>query len=228
MKKMDNRGQLIVVSGPSGAGKDTIVKEVLKTNKSAWESISCTSRSPRPGEVDGRDYYFLSREEFEQRIKDKKFLEYAEYADNYYGTPVDVIQDKLNQGIDVILVIEIQGALKIKEMLEETVFIFILPPSMKELKRRLEGRNTETKDKLLKRFQTAYKELNEVTKYNYVVINDEVEVAAAKVNAILASEKCRVDRIEEVYLNSLEEEIHEILREDREFINIPVSVNKEN
>ena len=156
------------------------------------------------------------------------YLEYAEYADNYYGTPADVIQDKLNHGIDVILVIEIQGALKIKEMLEETVFIFILPPSMKELKRRLEGRNTETKDKLLKRFQTAYKELNEVTKYNYVVINDEVDVAAAKVNAILASEKCRVDRIEEVYLNSLEEEIHEILREDKEFINIPVSVNKEN
>ena len=227
MKRMKNEGQLIVVSGPSGAGKDTVIKEVLKTNKSAWVSVSCTSRTPRPGEIDGRDYFFLTREEFEQRIKENKFLEYAEYADNYYGTPADVIQEKLDQGIDVILVIEIQGALKIKEKLEETIFIFILPPSMKELKRRLEGRNTETKEKLFKRFQTAYKELNEVTKYNYVVINDEVDLAAKKINAILASEKCRVDRIEEVYLNSLEEEIHEILSEDKEFANIPIKINQE-
>ena len=227
MKRMKNEGQLIVVSGPSGAGKDTVIKEVLKTNKSAWVSVSCTSRKPRPGEIDGRDYFFLTREEFEQRIKENKFLEYAEYADNYYGTPADVIQEKLDQGIDVILVIEIQGALKIKEKLEETIFIFILPPSMKELKRRLEGRNTETKEKLFKRFQTAYKELNEVTKYNYVVINDEVDLAAKKINAILASEKCRVDRIEEVYLNSLEEEIHEILSEDKEFANIPIKINQE-
>lgn len=227
MKRMKNEGQLIVVSGPSGAGKDTVIKEVLKTNKSAWVSVSCTSRKPRPGEIDGRDYFFLTREEFEQRIKENKFLEYAEYADNYYGTPADVIQEKLDQGIDVILVIEIQGALKIKEKLEETIFIFILPPSMKELKRRLEGRNTETKEKLFKRFQTAYKELNEVTKYNYVVINDEVDLAVKKINAILASEKCRVDRIEEVYLNSLEEEIHEILSEDKEFANIPIKINQE-
>lgn len=227
MKRMKNEGQLIVVSGPSGAGKDTVIKEVLKTNKSAWVSVSCTSRKPRPGEIDGRDYFFLTREEFEQRIKENKFLEYAEYADNYYGTPADVIQEKLDQGIDVILVIEIQGALKIKEKLEETIFIFILPPSMKELKRRLEGRNTETKEKLFKRFQTAYKELNEVTKYNYVVINDEVDLAAKKINAILTSEKCRVDRIEEVYLNSLEEEIHEILSEDKEFANIPIKINQE-
>lgn len=228
MKKMKNEGQLIVVSGPSGAGKDTIIKEVVKTNKTAWISVSCTSRQPRPGEGNGRDYYFLTKEEFEQKIKENKFLEYAEYADNYYGTPADVIQEKLGQGIDVILVIEIQGALKIKEMLEDTIFIFILPPSMRELKRRLEGRNTETKEKLFKRFQTAYKELNEVTKYNYVVINDEVELAAQKINAILASEKCRVDRIEDVYLNSLEEEIHEILREDKGFVNIPISINNKN
>ena len=227
MKRMKNEGQLIVVSGPSGAGKDTVIKEVLKTNKSAWVSVSCTSRKPRPGEIDGRDYFFLTRDEFEQRIKENKFLEYAEYADNYYGTPADVIQEKLDQGIDVILVIEIQGALKIKEKLEGTIFIFILPPSMKELKRRLEGRNTETKEKLFKRFQTAYKELNEVTKYNYVVINDEVDLAVKKINAILASEKCRVDRIEEVYLNSLEEEIHEILSEDKEFANIPIKINQE-
>ncbi len=224
MKKTKTEGQLIVISGPSGCGKGTIVKGVLNTNDKTWVSISCTSRKPRPGEIDGREYYFLSKDEFEQDIKNGRFLEYAEYADNYYGTPRDVIQKKLDQGIDVILEIEIQGALKIKELLEDTIFIFILPPSMKELKKRLEGRNTETKDKITKRFLTAYKEINEVTKYNYVVVNDDIELAVKKVNSILLSEKCRVDRIEESYLNSLEEEIHEILREDKIFINEKLNI----
>lgn len=219
MKKTSEIGQLVVISGPSGAGKDTIVKELLKINQKVWLSVSCTSRKPRPMEVEGKDYYFLSREEFEQKINENKFLEYAEYTGNYYGTPKDVIQEKLNQGIDVILVIEIQGALKIKEMFSETIFIFILPPSIKELKMRLENRNTETEDKILKRFKTAYNELNEVTKYNYVVINDTVNEAALKVNHILEAEKCRVDRIEETYLNSLGEEIHELLIDDKCFVN---------
>lgn len=224
MKETKSEGQLIVISGPSGCGKGTVVQEILKTNNKTWLSISCTSRDPRPGEVDGKDYYFLTTEKFEKRIKENKFLEYAKYSDNYYGTPRDIIQEKLDQGIDVILEIEIQGALKIKEMLEETIFIFILPPTIKELKRRLEGRNTETKDKITKRFLTAYKELNEVTKYNYVVVNDEVELAAKKVNSILLSEKCRVDRIEQSYLNSLEEELHELLREDKIFINEKIDI----
>ncbi len=220
MNKIKTHGQLIVISGPSGCGKDTVVKEVLKTNPNAWLSVSCTSRKPRPGEVNGKDYFFLSRDEFEKKIADGDLLEYAEYAENYYGTPKDIIVEKINQGIDVILVIEIQGALKIKEILKETIFVFILPPTIKELRRRLEGRKTETKEVMMKRFKTAYKEINEVNKYNYVVINDIVEDAATKVNAIIASEKCRVDRIEETFLSSLEEEIHELLISENETIDI--------
>lgn len=220
MNKIKNHGQLIVISGPSGCGKDTVVKEVLKTNPNAWLSVSCTSRKPRPGEINGKDYFFLTREEFEKKISDGDLLEYALYADNYYGTPKDIIVDKINQGIDVILVIEIQGALKIKEILKETIFVFILPPTIKELKRRLEGRQTETKEAMIKRFKTAYKEINEVNKYNYVVINDVVEEAAMKVNAIIASEKCRVDRIEETFIFSLEEEIHELLISENETIDM--------
>ena len=220
MNKIKTHGQLIVISGPSGCGKDTVVKEVLKTNPNAWLSVSCTSRKPRPGEVNGKDYFFLSRDEFEKKIADRDLLEYAEYAENYYGTPKDIIVEKINQGIDVILVIEIQGALKIKEILKETIFVFILPPTIKELRRRLEERKTETKEVMMKRFKTAYKEINEVNKYNYVVINDVVEDAAKKVNAIIASEKCRVDRIEETFIFSLEEEIHELLISENETIDI--------
>lgn len=219
MIKTKNKGMLMVISGPSGCGKDTVIKEVLKKNNNLWISISCTSRPSREGEINGKDYFFLTREEFEKRIETNDLLEYAEYAGNYYGTPKSEIQQKLDSGIDVVLIIEIQGALKIKELLPETLFIFIMPPSMKELKIRLLGRNTETKEKAIERFKTAYKEINELTKYNYVIVNDEVEFAANKINSIITAEKCRVDRIEEVYLNNPEEEIHELLLEDKEFIN---------
>ena len=153
----------------------------------------------------------LSQEEFENRIKKGVFLEYAMYNGNYYGTPKDKILDKLNQGIDVVLEIEIQGALKVKELVPDAIFIFILPPSMDELRKRLVKRGTDSKEKILSRFKRAYQEINEVTKYNYVVINDDIEKAVNKVNSILLSERCRVDRIEEIYLNNMEEEIHEFL-----------------
>lgn len=211
MIKTKKRGQLYVISGPSGCGKDTIVNNLLKKNKNLWLSISCTSREPRGKEKDGVEYFFLSREEFEKEIENDGFLEYAEYAGNYYGTPKKSIEEHLNNGEDVILVIEIQGALKIKTLLPETLFIFILPPSMKELKRRLEGRGTESKEKIDKRFLRAYEEINEVGKYNYVVVNDEVKTAVEKVSAILLSEKCRVDRIIELDVDTIEEEIHEAL-----------------
>ena len=211
MIKTKKRGQLYVISGPSGCGKDTIVNSLLKKNKNLWLSISCTSRAPRGNEKDGIEYFFLSEEEFEKEIENDGFLEYAKYAGNYYGTPKKSIEEHLNDGEDVILVIEIQGALKIKNLLPETLFIFILPPSMKELKRRLEGRGTEDKEKIDKRFLRAYEEINEVGKYNYVVVNDEVKNAVEKVNAILISEKCRVDRIIELDVDNIEEEIHEAL-----------------
>lgn len=209
--KTKNRGNLIVISGPSGAGKGTVIKRLKEINDNIWLSISMTSRGIRSNDIPGVTYFFVSKEEFEKRINEGIFLEYAMYNGNYYGTPKDKILDKLNEGIDVILEIEIQGALKVKELIPEAIFIFILPPSMGELKRRLVNRGTDSIDKILDRFSTAYKEINEVTKYNYVVINDDIEIAVNKVNAILLSERCRVDRIEEVYLNNMEEEIHELL-----------------
>ena len=210
--KSKQRGNLIVISGPSGAGKGTIVSNLLKTYN-AWLSVSMTTRSIRSNDVPGETYYFVSKEEFEERINNNVFLEYAIYNGNYYGTPRDKINEKLDAGIDVILEIEINGALNVKELVPDAIFIFILPPSMKELKKRLIARGTDSMEKILGRFQTAYKEINAVTKYNYVVINDELDKAVEKVKAILLSERCRVDRIEEVYLNNVEEAIHELLVE---------------
>lgn len=217
------KGNLIVISAPSGAGKGTVIDGVMKINNNLWLSVSMTSRNMRSNDIPGETYFFVSKEEFEERIKEGVFLEYAIYNGNYYGTPKDKIQEKLEQGIDVILEIEIQGALKVKELVPDAIFIFILPPSMKELRRRLVNRGTDSKEKVLERFKTAYREINEVTKYNYVVINDEVEKAVSKVNAILLSERCRVDRIEDVYLDNMEEEIHELLV-DKDLDNDPIEI----
>ena len=213
--KTKEKGNLIVVSGPSGAGKGTIIEQLRKINDKIWLSISMTSRSVRSNDIPNETYFFVSRKEFEERIEKGVFLEYAEYNGNYYGTPKDKIADKLNQGIDVILEIEIQGALKVQELVPDAIFIFILPPSMAELRRRLVSRGTDSADKILGRFKSAYQEINEITKYNYVVVNDEVDKAVKKVNAILLSERCRVDRIEDIYLNNMEEELHELLVEKK-------------
>ena len=222
MIKQKKQGQLIVMSGPSGAGKDTIVNELVKKNKNIWVSISATSRKPRNGEKEGENYFFLEKEEFENKIKENYFLEYAEYAGNYYGTPKEKIIEKIEKGFDVILVIEIQGAKKIKELMPEALFIFIMPPSEKELLKRLKNRKTEEKEKIIERFNIAYKEINEVTKYNYVVVNDEIEEATTKVEAIIKAEKCRVDRIEEMLVANQEEIIHEFLMEE-EYDNTTIS-----
>ena len=216
-------GQIIVISAPSGAGKDTVVKELMKRDSSnRWVSVSATSRLPREGEKEGVDYYYLTKEEFEEKINDGFFLEYTNYAGNYYGTPKKYIKEKIDNGIDVILIIEIEGATNIKKLIPEAIFIFIMPPSLKELVRRLKKRGTETNEKIIKRFHEAYKEVNEVSKYNYVVVNDKLDDAVDKIESILKAEKCRVDRIEEVYLDTKEEEIHELLM-DEEFDNSGIS-----
>ena len=227
MIKQKKHGKLIVISAPSGAGKGTIISKIIENNKNIWVSISATSRKPRKGEIEGVNYYYLEREDFEQKIKDDYFLEYAEYAGNYYGTPKEKIIEKLESGKDVILEIEIQGAKKIKEILPEALFIFIMPPSEKELLYRLKGRQTESTEKILERFNTAYKEINEVSKYNYVVVNDKLEEAVLKVESIIRAEKCRVDRIEEMLVANKEEIIHEFLME-QEFDNKSIKDKLEN
>ena len=211
MIRTKKRGTLIVISAPSGAGKGTVISNLLEKENNLWLSVSATSRAPRTNDIEGETYYFYSKEEFENKIKEGYFLEYAEYAGNYYGTPKKITEEKLNEGIDVILEIEIQGAMQIKKLIPEALFIFIMPPTLQELKRRLVGRNTDSKEKIIERFKIAYKEINEVSKYNYVVVNDEVDNAVSKIKAIIKAEKCRVDRIEEVLLSNEEEYIHELL-----------------
>jgi guanylate kinase len=214
MVKEKETGSLIIISGPSGAGKGTVVKKLVEKNKNIKLSISMTTREPRKGEENGREYYFVTKEEFLKQIDKGNLLEYATvYSNNYYGTPKDKVLNYLKKGNDVILEIELQGALKVKEQMDECIFIFIMPPSMRELKKRLVERDTETPEKILERFKNAYKEINEVTKYNYVVINDDVDKAVEKVEAIIKAEKCRVDRIEDFDLNTEEELIHELLVE---------------
>ena len=212
MIKKNEKGLLIVVSGPSGCGKSTLDQLLLNKRKNIVMSISDTTRKPRGEEKNGIDYNFITPEQCKENIKNDKYLEYAEvYTDKFYGTPVDFVDKNLNKGIDVILEIDIEGARKVNEKRSDAVFIFIMPPSMKVLKERLIGRKTETKEQVIERFKTAYKEINEVSKYNYVIVNDDLDDALSKMDAIITCEKCRVDRIEEVEIGNQEEIIHEIL-----------------
>lgn len=219
MIKTKKQGLLIVLSGPSGVGKDTVSNVVLEQNPNLWKSISMTTRSPRENEIDGIDYYFVTKEEFKEKIKKQEFLEYAKFNNNYYGTPRSKVVEKLNEGKDVILVIDIQGALQIKERYDKALFIFLLPPSMKVLKKRLVNRKTDTLGAIDERFKTAYQEINELPKYHYVIVNDEIKLASQKLNAILMSERCRVDRIEELYLDTIEEKVHENLVDNKNIEN---------
>jgi guanylate kinase len=198
---MHKRGLLIVISGPSGAGKGTICSAYLKKNPSAMLSVSATTRSPRPGEKEGVNYFFKDKATFEKMIENGEFLEYAQVYGNYYGTPKEFVKRHIISGKDVILEIDIQGALQVKERFEEGIFVFIMPPSMGELKRRIVKRGTEDVQAIYRRFQGAYNELNFISRYNYIIINDKVTEAVRKLDAIVLAEKCRVDRNRGIYLN---------------------------
>lgn len=204
---MPDKGLLIVVSGPSGAGKGTVCKALLDKKTDLWVSVSATTRNPRVGEEHGKNYYFISKEEFEKKIKADEFLEYAQVYGNYYGTPKSKIFELLEEGRDVLLEIDIQGALQVKEAYEEGVFIFILPPSMEELYNRILNRGSESPESLNTRMKSAYEEINFISKYNYAVINynDKIDDTVSKIESIIIAEKCRVDRFKDEILNSKEE-----------------------
>lgn len=187
-------GLLIVVSGPSGCGKGTICNELLKRNNNVNISISATTRKPRVGEIDGQSYFFVSEEKFKEMIENNEFIEYAHVHSNFYGTPKKFVLDKLGKGEDVLLEIDVQGALQIKKIYPKGVYIFILPPSMDELKDRIIKRGTETESDILKRLKTAYEELNYAKEYDYLVVNDELLDAVGKVESIITAEKCKTER----------------------------------
>ncbi|MBR4153031.1 MAG: guanylate kinase [Selenomonadaceae bacterium] len=189
-----SKGLLIVISGASGTGKGTICKKLLADLPEVAYSISATTRTPRPGEVDGREYYFLSVDEFKSWISEGKFLEYAEVYGNFYGTPLNKIEERLNRGEDIILEIDVQGALNVKKKCPDGVYIFLLPPSLEELKNRIEGRGTETPESLSRRLKNAVSEIKIGLEYDYVVVNDTIDNAAAQIKAILTAERLKVAR----------------------------------
>ncbi len=212
MIKTKSKGDLIIISGTTCAGKGTVIKKLLSQHNDIVLSTSYTSRDKRVSEIDGVDYYFVSKEEFEEKIKNGDFLEYAKVQYGaYYGTPKREVIELLNKGKDVILEIDVQGAKQIKELYPETILIFIMAPSMREVKRRIEARGDENIEQIIARFKVAYNEINQINNYNYVVVNDDLDEAVRKVEAILVSEKLRVDRIEAVDVENEEEIIHELL-----------------
>ena len=192
MNQKKERGQLIVLSGPSGVGKSTVIAELFAQRSNIYFSVSYTTRQPRVGEQDGVNYNFVSREEFERMIADDELLEYAEYVDNYYGTSMKLIQEKLDAGIDVLLDIEVQGAAQVRARCPDALFIFIIPPSFEELSRRLHRRNTDSEEVIAGRLAKARQEFREIPKYDYLVINDKVANAVHEIEAILTAAECRV------------------------------------
>lgn len=204
--KLEHSGKLFIISGPSGAGKGTICKTLLDQNDIEL-SVSMTTRKPREGEVDGVSYYFTTKEDFIKKIEEDEFLEFAQVYGNYYGTPKRKVIEKLEQGIDVILEIDIQGALKIKESYPNGIFIFILPPSMSELRKRLTGRGTETADAIDMRLGETLSELSYIDKYDYCVVNGELDEAAKRVNSIVVAEHSKVSKNVYKLIEQYKEEI---------------------
>lgn len=209
---MNTRGILIVVSGFSGSGKGTLMKELLGRYEETYAlSISATTRKPRPGEVDGKEYFFKTREEFEKMIAKEELIEYASYVGNYYGTPREYVEKQLNAGKDVILEIEIQGALKVKEAFPETLLLFVTPPSAQELEKRLVGRGTETMDVIQSRMRRAVEEAEGMDRYDYLIINDDLEICAEEMHTIIQGEHHRSFR-NISFMNEIKEDLNRSLK----------------
>ena len=203
--KLNDKGLLIVISGPSGVGKGTIRSALFEMEgHDLIYSVSLTTRKPRAEEVNGREYWFISKEEFEQRIKDNKMLEYAEFVGNYYGTPLDTVEEQLKSGKEVVLEIEVNGAMQVREKMSDAVFIFIAPPSYEALEKRLKSRGTEDSEHIKERIEKAKKELDLAYQYDYIVVNDEVKNAADKIMTIIRAEHAKTERTIHKYNSLLE------------------------
>ncbi|WKF85178.1 guanylate kinase [Lacticaseibacillus pantheris] len=201
---MSERGMLIVLSGPSGVGKGTVRQAMLKSGYRDFHySVSMTTRKMRPGEVDGVDYYFRTKDQFEDEIANGGMLEYAQYVDNYYGTPLHYVNEQLEAGQDVLLEIEVKGAMQVRAKCPDAVFIFLTPPDLNELRHRLEGRGTDDAETIKKRVGKAVDELKMMQNYDYAVVNDEVALAVDRIEHIIQSEHLRVQRVAEKYANMI-------------------------
>ena len=188
---MSEKGKLLVISGPSGAGKSTVVFKAIEGREDICFSTSVTTRSPRPGEVDGREYFFVNFERFREMVENDELLEHAEYVANRYGTPRAYVEQRMAEGMNVLLDIEVQGARQVRKKMPKAVLIFIAPPSIEELERRLRGRGTDTEAAIEGRLIRARQEFQEADFYDYLIVNDDVEKAASKLNAIIEAEHCR-------------------------------------
>ena len=204
--KLNDRGLLIVLSGPSGVGKGTVRKALFnQPNNNLTYSVSATTKKMRPGEVEGKDYYFISKEEFEDKINKGEFLEHAEFVGNYYGTPLDKVNEKLDEGQEVVLEIEVMGALQVKEKMPDCVMIFLVPPSKEDLYHRLKARGTEPEEIIQERIAKANREFKVAYKYDYIVVNDEVNNAADRIMAIIRAEHAKTSRSIHKYLELIGE-----------------------
>lgn len=200
---LKGKGMLVVLSGPSGSGKDTVLEKLKESDFSFDKTISATTRAMRDGEKDGVDYYFIDKNTFEEKIENQEFLEYTVYNDNYYGTPKSEVERHIDKGGCILLKIEVEGAGNVRKAMPEALSIFIIPPSMEELERRLRGRGTETEESFQKRFETAKDELSRAKEYDYIVINDDINLCAEQIVKILESEKLRYCRMGNIVENML-------------------------
>ncbi|MDE6664224.1 MAG: guanylate kinase [Lachnospiraceae bacterium] len=211
---MKHSGILIVVSGFSGAGKGTLMNRLIEEYDNYALSISATTRAPRPGEQDGREYFFLDKKEFEQRIEDGGFIEYACYCDNYYGTPKDYVRKQLEAGKNVVLEIEIQGAMNIKKQFPEALLLFVMPPDVAELERRLNGRGTETPEVVAKRLKRASEEAEGIEEYDYILINDDLETCVRQLNEIVEA-ACNAPYRNEEFIENIRAELNALAKGEK-------------